>query len=103
MINLWEKLHFTTLNYTLFYTYHPKLWEWTLTPLNYYECNTLHPTIHLSIKFDRKPSQRPKYPCHSQSRSSLVSPILFHQLKKKKKLTEEDKKIQTKIWNNQNL
>ena len=49
----YEKLHFTPLNYTTFYTYTPKLWECTLYSLNYYpsntcpliyySCNTLHP------------------------------------------------------------
>ena len=33
-------LHLTPLNYTLFYTCPPKLWEYTLNHLNYYLCNT---------------------------------------------------------------
>ena len=39
------KLHFTTLNYTPCYTYHPKLCGCTLTTLNYYLLHTLHPPL----------------------------------------------------------
>ena len=46
------KLHFTTLNYTLCYTLHPKLFECTFWSLNYDSCYTLHPTIKFAVNFD---------------------------------------------------
>ena len=57
--NLWvihliyEKLYFTTLNYTSDYTLHPKLFEFTLYILNYDPCYTLHPNVNFIIKLDK--------------------------------------------------
>ena len=47
------KLHFTTLNYALDYTLHPKPSECTLCSLNYYTYHTLHPGVTFAVIFDR--------------------------------------------------
>ena len=47
------KLHFTTLNYALDYTLHPKLFECTIYTLNYDNCYTLHPNVSFTVKFDK--------------------------------------------------
>ena len=39
------KLHFTTLNYPLDYTLHPKLSDCTLCTLNYHTYHALHPDV----------------------------------------------------------
>ena len=52
MIYILEKLHFTTLNYTLNYTLHPKLLDCTLCTLNYYTYHTLHPGIIFAVIFN---------------------------------------------------
>ena len=68
----------------------------------------MHTTIYFPIKFDKKPShsiscdafcvERPKYllsfPDKHEASTLFVS--------EGKKPSEEDKKIQTKSWNNQN-
>jgi len=41
-----NKLHFTTLNYILIYTYHPELSESTIIILNYTLCFSLHHIIN---------------------------------------------------------
>ena len=46
------KLHFTTLNYTLDYTLHFKLFECTFYILNYDICYTLHSIVSFTIKLD---------------------------------------------------
>ena len=46
------KLHFTTLNHTLDYILHLKLFECTLYTLNYDSCYTLHPNVSFTIKLD---------------------------------------------------
>ena len=47
------KLHFTTLNYTLDYTLHTKLFECSICTLNYDTCYTLHPDISFTVILDR--------------------------------------------------
>ena len=47
-------LHFTTLNYTLDYTLHHKLFECIFCILNYNPCYTLHPNVKFAINLDRK-------------------------------------------------
>ena len=44
------KLHFTTLNYALDYTLHPKLSDSTFCTLNYH---TLHPGVIFAVIFNR--------------------------------------------------
>ena len=46
------KLHFTTLNYALDYTLHPKLYDCTLCTLNYYTYHALHPDVIFAIIFN---------------------------------------------------
>ena len=46
-------LHFTTLNYTLNYTLHLKLSEWTFCTINYNICYTSHPNIKFRVTIDR--------------------------------------------------
>ena len=53
MIYILEKLHFTTLNYTLNYTLHPKLLDCTLCTLNYYTYHTLHPGVIFAVIFNK--------------------------------------------------
>ena len=51
------KLHFTTLNYTLYYTLQPKFFECIFYTLNYDPYYTLHPhprDIKFAIKLDGK-------------------------------------------------
>ena len=48
-----KKLYFTTLNYALDYTLHPKLSECALCTLIYYTYHTLHPGVTFAIVFDR--------------------------------------------------
>ena len=47
-----EKLHFTTLNYTSYYTLHHKPFECTFCTLNYYSCYTLHPNNKFMVNLD---------------------------------------------------
>ena len=46
------KLHFTTLDYTLNYILHPKLFECTFCTLNYYICYTLHPDFNFTVMLE---------------------------------------------------
>ena len=46
------KLHFTTLNYTLDYTLHPKLFKCTIYTLNYDTYYTLHPDVSFTVILD---------------------------------------------------
>ena len=46
------KLHFTILNYTPDYTLHPKLFECTLSTLNYHTYYTLHSDVSFTVKLD---------------------------------------------------
>ena len=48
-----RKLHFTTINYVLNYTLHPKLSNCTLCTLNYHTYHTLHPGVIFAIIFNR--------------------------------------------------
>ena len=48
-----EKLHFTTLNYALDYTLHPKLSNYILCILNYHTYHALHPNVIFAIIFNR--------------------------------------------------
>ena len=48
-----EKLHFTTLNYPLDYTLHPKLSDCTLCTLNYHTYHALHPGVIFTVIFNR--------------------------------------------------
>ena len=43
------KLYFTTLNYALDYTLHPKLSDSTFCTLNYHTYHTLHPGVILLL------------------------------------------------------
>ena len=47
------KLHFTTLNYPLDYTLHPKLSDCTLCTLNYHTYHALHPGVIFTVIFNR--------------------------------------------------
>ena len=47
------KLHFTTLNYTLDYTLHPKLSDCTLCTLNYHTYHALHPDVIFAVIFNK--------------------------------------------------
>ena len=47
------KLHFTTLNYALDYTLHPKLSDCTLCTLNYYTYHILHPNVIVAVIFNK--------------------------------------------------
>ena len=49
LIYISGKLHFTTRNYALNYTLHPKLSECTLYTLDYH---TLHPNVTFTVIFD---------------------------------------------------
>ena len=51
-IKIKGKLHFTTLNYALDYTLHPKLSDCTLCTLNYHTYHTLHPGIIFAVIFN---------------------------------------------------
>ena len=48
-----EKLHFTTLNYISYYTFHPTLFECMFCTLNYYSYYTLHLNIKFAINLHR--------------------------------------------------
>ena len=48
-----RKLHFTTLNYALDYTLHPKLSDCTLCTLNYYTYHILHPNVIVAVIFNK--------------------------------------------------
>ena len=88
-IDNWGKLHFTTLNYTLSYTLHPKLFEHTLCILNYHTNHTLHPDVTFAVMFNgmllhmtntciflrRNKLKRPKY---SSSKTIKTKPNFFH-------------------------
>ena len=50
--NFKGKLYFTTLNYALCYTLHPKLFERTLCTINYHTNHTLHPGITFAVIFN---------------------------------------------------
>ena len=39
------KLYFTSLNFTTYYTLHPKFFECTFFTLNFNHCYTLHPDL----------------------------------------------------------
>ena len=56
-INRWVKnegkLHFTILNYTLDYTLHHKLSDYTLCTLNYHTYHALHPDVIFAVIFNR--------------------------------------------------
>ena len=47
------KLHFTILNYALYYTLHLKLSDCTFCTLNYHTYHTLHPGIIFVVIFNR--------------------------------------------------
>ena len=47
------KLHFTTLNYALYYTLHHKLSDCTLCTLNYHTYHALHPSVIFAVIFNR--------------------------------------------------
>ena len=47
------KLHFTTLNYALYYTLHPKLSDSTLCTLNYHTYFALHRGVIFAVTFNR--------------------------------------------------
>ena len=47
-----KKLHFTTLNYTLYYTLHSKLFKCTFNTLNYDHYYTLKPSIEVAFNLD---------------------------------------------------
>ena len=49
---VWEKLHFTSLNYTTYYTLYSKLFDCIFCTLNYDICYTLHPYIKFGVKLD---------------------------------------------------
>ena len=60
-----EKLHFSTLNYILWYILHPKLFECTFCIINYDFCYTLHHNIKSGVNLDGKVwhyVKRPNYP-----------------------------------------
>ena len=46
-------MHFITLNYTLNYTLHPKLFNCALYTLNYHTYHTLHPDVIFAVIFNR--------------------------------------------------
>ena len=48
-----RKLHFITLNYTLYYILYHKLFKCILYTLNYDSYYTLLPNISFSVKLDR--------------------------------------------------
>ena len=48
------ELHFTTLNFILDYTLHPKFFECTFFTLNYDRCYNLHPDIKFAVNLDGK-------------------------------------------------
>ena len=52
-LNYMRKLHFTTLNYPLDYTLHPKLSNCTLYTLNYHTYQALHPGVIFTVIFNR--------------------------------------------------
>ena len=52
MVKKKKKLHFTTLNYTLCYTLHSKLFKCTFNTLNYDHCYTLQPSIKFAVNLD---------------------------------------------------
>ena len=52
-IKIKGKLHFTTLNYALDYTLHPKLSDCTLCTLNYHTYHTLHFGVIFAVIFNR--------------------------------------------------
>ena len=49
-----EKLHFTTINYTSYYTLHLKLFECNFCILNYDHCYILHPDIKFAVILNGK-------------------------------------------------
>ena len=49
-----NKLYFTTLKYTLYYTLHPKFFECTFCTINYESYFTLHPNIKFAVNLDKK-------------------------------------------------
>ena len=50
---IWGKLHFTTLNYALYYTFHHKLSDCTLYTLKYHTYHALHPDVIFDVIFNR--------------------------------------------------
>ena len=44
-IYIFEKLHFTALNYTSYYTFYPIFFECTFCTMNYDPYYTLHPNV----------------------------------------------------------
>ena len=51
--NISGKLHFTTLNYLLDYTLHPKLSNCTFYTINYHIYHILHPGVIFTVIFNR--------------------------------------------------
>ena len=49
-----RKLHFITLNYTLYSNLHLKLFEFTFCILNYGPCYTLHLNVNFVVNLDKK-------------------------------------------------
>ena len=51
-------LYFITLNYTLNYTLHPKIFKCMFCTLNYDNCYTLYPDFKFAINLDKNPKFR---------------------------------------------
>ena len=59
--------HFTTLNYTLNYILHPKIFKCIICTINYNHCYTLYPDFKFSVNLDKNPKFRVQK-CNRDSR-----------------------------------
>ena len=62
---IWRKLYFITLNYVIYYTLHPKLFECTFYTINYDPCYTLH----TNVKFGVNLNENSKFMVHNVIRN----------------------------------
>ena len=72
-----DAIALTTLNYTSYYTLHPKLFECTFCTLNYDTCYTLHPDVKFAVNLDGKIWHHMKKPNCPSSPCGLSFALAF--------------------------
>ena len=109
------KLHFTTLNYALYYVLHPKLSDYTLCTLNYHTYHALHLGVIFAIIFNRtllrvsstcfllrwNKVKRLKHPSSNQLKQNLIFSAIYRTNKLKQKqlaLSTFFKKYPLLLW-----